>query len=131
MGSRVTLFLDDAELEQADVDGSGKFAVFVFLDPSERPRLLTLRAALDGQEVWSEDQIILAPTPVVQPEEEVAEAAPTPSEEEQVAAVETVDRDALQALAGRIFATEPTLAAIGPLSRLESYERIADRLRVS
>ena len=85
VGSRVTLFLDDAELEQADVDGSGKFAVFVFLDPSDRPRLLTLRAALEGQEVWSEDQIILAPTPVVQPEEEVAEAAPTPSEEEQVA----------------------------------------------
>lgn len=53
------------------------------------------------------------------------------SEAEQVAAIEAVDRDALQGLAKRIFATDPTLAAIGPLSRLESYERIADRLRVS
>ncbi|NMM43715.1 insulinase family protein [Rhodospirillaceae bacterium KN72] len=51
------------------------------------------------------------------------------SVEEQVAAVEAVDKTALQALARRMFTTAPTVAAIGPVSKLETYERIADRLR--
>ncbi len=52
-------------------------------------------------------------------------------EAEQVAAVERVGKAELQDLARRIFATTPTLSAIGPLSRLESYDRIADRLRAA
>ncbi|MBO6837382.1 MAG: insulinase family protein [Alphaproteobacteria bacterium] len=52
-------------------------------------------------------------------------------EAEQVAAVERVGKAELQTLARRIFATTPTLSAIGPLSRLESYDRIADRLRAA
>lgn len=52
-------------------------------------------------------------------------------EAEQVAAVERVGKAELQALARRIFASRPTVSAIGPLSRLESYDRIADRLRAA
>lgn len=52
-------------------------------------------------------------------------------EAEQVEAVEKVGKTELQTLARRIFATKPTLSAIGPLSRLESYDRIADRLRAA
>lgn len=73
--SRVTLYLDEAELAQAVVDGAGKFAVFVFLDPSDRPRVLTMKAALDGVEVWSEDQLILAPVQIPAPEAKAAAVA--------------------------------------------------------
>lgn len=52
------------------------------------------------------------------------------SEAEQVASVEAVDKPALAALARRIFASKPSVAAIGPLSRLEKYDHIADRLTV-
>lgn len=52
------------------------------------------------------------------------------SEADQLARIESVDRHALAAMARRIFATPPTLAALGPLSQLESYDRIADRLKV-
>lgn len=51
------------------------------------------------------------------------------AEADQVAKIAAVDREQLQGLARRVFATKPTLAALGPLSRLESYDRIADRLK--
>lgn len=48
--------------------------------------------------------------------------------EEQVAKLEAVDAEAVARAAGRIFASAPTLAATGPLGRLESFDRIAGRL---
>ncbi|MBP5858514.1 insulinase family protein [Marivibrio halodurans] len=48
--------------------------------------------------------------------------------EEQVAKLEAVDAEAVARAAGRIFGTAPTLAATGPLGRLESFDRIAGRL---
>lgn len=53
------------------------------------------------------------------------------SEEEQIAALEAVDVASATAVARRIVASAPTVAAIGPLARLESHDRIADRLRSS
>lgn len=50
------------------------------------------------------------------------------SEEEQLQALDVVDSPALEALARRIFASPLTVAAIGPVSRLENHERIKDRL---
>lgn len=88
-GSRVIVFLDDEILAESDVDGSGKFAIFVFLDPSDQPRLLTLRADKDDQEVWSEDQIILAPTPVA--EEVTTPEAESEPADEPIAAPATED----------------------------------------
>ncbi len=47
---------------------------------------------------------------------------------EIVARIEAVDADRLQALARRLFSARPTLAALGPVSRLESYDKVMARL---
>ncbi|MBF0393612.1 MAG: insulinase family protein [Alphaproteobacteria bacterium] len=49
--------------------------------------------------------------------------------EEIVANIEAVDEAHVARVARRIFATRPTIAAIGPLDNVESYEAIASRLR--
>ena len=81
--STVTVLLDEAELDSFTVAGTGEFVSFLDLPPSTAPRVMTLRAALDGQSVLSEDQIILAPSgapigakpePEPQPEQALAEA---------------------------------------------------------
>jgi len=48
--------------------------------------------------------------------------------EEQVAKLEAVAPQDVRAAAERLFGAPPTLAALGPLSRLEPYEAIAARL---
>jgi len=48
--------------------------------------------------------------------------------EELVARVEAVDVSAVSALADRIFSGKPTLATIGPIERLESYDQLKSRL---
>ena len=53
------------------------------------------------------------------------------SEADQLKALDAVDHGALTAMARRIFASPLSLAAIGPVSHLESYDRIADRLRLN
>ena len=47
---------------------------------------------------------------------------------EVVAKIEAVDRPALAALARRLVASRPTMAALGPVGRLEPFERLAARL---
>lgn len=44
------------------------------------------------------------------------------------ARIEAVDVAALKAVASRIFTSKPTLAALGPLSKLESYDSLTKRL---
>ncbi|MGB0719733.1 MAG: insulinase family protein, partial [Bdellovibrionales bacterium] len=47
------------------------------------------------------------------------------------ALVQSIDRinvTDIQKIAARIFAGKPTLAALGPLGKLEDYDRIAGRL---
>lgn len=48
--------------------------------------------------------------------------------EEIVAKIDGVDRDAVVKAAGRLRASRPTVAALGPIAKLESYDRIAERL---
>jgi len=48
--------------------------------------------------------------------------------DEIVGKIEAVDLAAVRALAARFRASRPTLAALGPIDRLESYERLAARL---
>lgn len=47
---------------------------------------------------------------------------------ETVARLDAVDLDAIAACADRIFASKPTLTALGPLEGLESYDDVAGRL---
>jgi predicted Zn-dependent peptidase len=42
--------------------------------------------------------------------------------------IDGITKDSVSALARRIFATPPTLAALGPLAQLESYDSITKRL---
>jgi predicted Zn-dependent peptidase len=48
--------------------------------------------------------------------------------EEVVANIEAVDRDAILNAAQRIFSSPLTIAALGPISKLESFEKIVQRL---
>ncbi len=87
--STVTVLLDETELDSFTVAGNGEFVSFLDLPPSTAPRVMMLRAALDGQRVLSEDQIILAPTrampaPEPQPEQDLALADSTGPEPEPV-----------------------------------------------
>jgi predicted Zn-dependent peptidase len=47
---------------------------------------------------------------------------------EMVAKIDAVDQATIAGAARRIFAAAPTLAALGPIGKVESYERIAERL---
>lgn len=46
-----------------------------------------------------------------------------------IQAVDSVDAAAMARVAKRIFATPPAISALGPLKNLESYEKIAVRLK--
>ncbi|HYB10868.1 MAG TPA: pitrilysin family protein [Alphaproteobacteria bacterium] len=47
---------------------------------------------------------------------------------ETIKLIEAVDKAAIARIATRLTASRPTLAALGPISRLESYESVARRL---
>jgi predicted Zn-dependent peptidase len=49
---------------------------------------------------------------------------------EVVEKVEAVDSAEIARVARRLFASPPTIAAIGPLAKLEGYERMVERLKV-
>jgi len=48
--------------------------------------------------------------------------------EEVVARIEAVDLAAVRRVAGRVFGSRPTVAALGPLAALEPYDRLIARL---
>ncbi|MBP2298082.1 M16 family metallopeptidase [Azospirillum picis] len=48
--------------------------------------------------------------------------------DEIVSKIDAVDREAVVKAAGRLRASRPTVAALGPIDKLESYDRIAERL---
>jgi predicted Zn-dependent peptidase len=48
---------------------------------------------------------------------------------EIVAQIDAVTRDAVTAMARRILTTSPSFAALGPIGRIDSYDRIVARLR--
>ncbi|MDK3020521.1 LysM peptidoglycan-binding domain-containing protein [Pseudodonghicola flavimaris] len=84
--SRVTLLLDGVEQDGLTVGPEGEFVHFLTLPPSEAPRVLRLKAVLGEAEVFSDDEIILAPVlaPVAAPV--VAEATSSAGEAEAVVA---------------------------------------------
>jgi len=47
---------------------------------------------------------------------------------ETIKKIEAVDKAAIARIATRLTASRPTLAALGPISRLESYDSVAERL---
>lgn len=66
-GAQVAVLLDGDVLEQIDVSGGGEFVAFATIPPSDRARVISLRAEHGAQQSLSETSFILAP------------AAPVPS----------------------------------------------------
>jgi predicted Zn-dependent peptidase len=50
---------------------------------------------------------------------------------EAVAKIEAVDADAVLRVARRLLASRPTVAGLGPIGKLEPYDRIVERLQLS
>lgn len=82
-GVEVQVLLDDEVLDTQTVPAAGEFVSFVTIDLSDKPRLLTLLARHNGQELASEDSFILAPMP--------APAAPEPQVDQPAAAQTDAD----------------------------------------
>ncbi|MCY1127103.1 LysM peptidoglycan-binding domain-containing protein [Frigidibacter sp. RF13] len=67
-GARIEVMVDAAAAGAADADAQGKFAAFLSLGPSEKPRVLSLMSVLpDGTKIASAASVILEPTPAAAP----------------------------------------------------------------
>ncbi|MEO9685139.1 MAG: LysM peptidoglycan-binding domain-containing protein [Tateyamaria sp.] len=96
--SAVSVLLDGTENTTVTADSGGSFAAITILPPSPKAQVLSLVQRLNGEDVASLDEVILAPQPAAAPEtvaqaDEPEEANPTPeaenaSPEPEVAAVE-------------------------------------------
>ncbi len=85
-GAVVQILQDGVEIAKTTADGAGKFAALMMILPDGKPHALSLMQMVDGNEILSDGEIILAPlaAPVV-----VAEAAQEPETPEPVAEAET------------------------------------------
>lgn len=66
-GWDVSILLDDVNVSSVLSDSEGKFVQFLDLPTSTEPRILSLkmRSVQSGEEVFSQDEVIIAPTPEV------------------------------------------------------------------
>lgn len=89
-GSQVSILLDNVTIGSVLSDNAGKFVQFLDLPASTAPRVLSLRTRSEpsGQELASQDEIIIAPTPVDRAEASVPVATPSVSSEVQAVATE-------------------------------------------
>ena len=73
--AKVQVLVDGAVAGTGEADAQGKFATFLNLGASAKPRVLTLMAeGPDGKDLTSATNVILAPTPELTPEPEPAPA---------------------------------------------------------
>lgn len=73
-GSVISVLLDGKETATATADSRGAFAAVALLSPSDAPRVLSLLEVTPDGKIASDDEVILAP--VVLPEPQVAALAP-------------------------------------------------------
>ncbi len=86
-GSALDILLDGAALVRATAAADGKFAEFLSIAPSDQPRVLSLLMHVDGQQIASDQTVIIAPVAQVakaEPEQE-QETAPQPRPDTQPA----------------------------------------------
>lgn len=90
-GWNVSIMLDDVNMGFVLSDNAGKFVQFLDLPASSSPRVLSLRMRSDpsGQEIASQDEIIIAPTPEVAPDISANPSVAPMPEPQPVAADET------------------------------------------
>ncbi|EPX81433.1 hypothetical protein Salmuc_05099 [Salipiger mucosus DSM 16094] len=121
-GSEVEVLIDGALDHTASADSAGRFASFLDLPQSPQPRVLRLRSRLDGVEVDSDDEIIIAPASGAAPSDSgqaagaVAQAGAEDAVTEVVAEqnVETSDGTGADAASDEIAAIPPAIAPETP-----------------
>lgn len=65
-GAVVAILLDGATLSEVEVGRDGKFFGFIALEASLEPRVMSLLQSIDGEELYSDATVIIAPSaPVV------------------------------------------------------------------
>ncbi|MDN5789131.1 MAG: hypothetical protein L0H65_19180, partial [Pseudorhodobacter sp.] len=122
-GSEVSVLVDGAVVVSLAADGTGGFAAQFTLPQSAKPRLMTLLMRLaSGQEIASQEQVVLAPADVVPPSDaEVAVLGQAPAAPVSVAQGQDV--------AGPTSATRPVQSASAP--RLEQSAESPSTLAVT
>lgn len=81
-GSEVSVLLDGSENTAVTADTGGSFAAITILPPSPKAQVLTVVQRLDGNELASLDEVILAPRAAPEPQADVvADAGPAPIEQ--------------------------------------------------
>jgi len=112
-GAKLDILLDAVVQTETDPGNDGKFAAFLTIEPSDQPRVLSLLMRINGQEISSDETVIIAPvvvaaapaeTPAETPAEEpVATPAPAPAPVQAVVA----DQDPKQQEPAQPDADEP------------------------
>lgn len=88
-GVEIDVLLDGTVIQNLTVEEGGEFAAFVTLEPSDQPRVISLVARFNGEELASEDSFILAPlTAAVVAEVEAETSALTESSTSEADATE-------------------------------------------
>ncbi len=79
-GAKIAVLVDGVAVAEAVTDAGGRFAAFLDLGPSEKPRAITLSSTVeDGAEAASDATVMLEPTPAPEPAEvAAADAAAVP-----------------------------------------------------
>ncbi|KAJ01888.1 LysM peptidoglycan-binding domain-containing protein [Sulfitobacter mediterraneus] len=109
-GAVVQILQDGVEIAKTTADGSGKFAALMMILPDGKPHALSLMQMVDGNEILSDGEIILAPlaAPVV-----VAEAAQEPETPDPVTEAETATAQAAEPVTAKAEDAETTQIADG------------------
>ncbi|MBR9838611.1 MAG: LysM peptidoglycan-binding domain-containing protein [Rhodobacteraceae bacterium] len=120
-GAEISVLLDGELQPAASVDRSGRFALFLDVPPSASPRVLRLRMTMDGQEVDSKDEVILAPPAAAETAQALADPAtdaPATSAEAPTALASLDDAAAPDTAAQTVGTTpqsaEPAVATTEP-----------------
>jgi nucleoid-associated protein YgaU len=87
--------LDDAVAASGEIDGDENFVLFFDIEPSDQPRIISLRRVEDDEFIYSEQEVIVAPGQIKAPitvavAEEAPESTPEPATVPAVEATEAV-----------------------------------------
>ena len=94
----IEALVDDAVAASGEIDGDENFVLFFDIEPSDQPRIISLRRVEDDEFIYSEQEVIVAPGQIKAPiavavAEEAPEPEPEPAAEAPVAAVEEIAED--------------------------------------
>ena len=94
----IEALVDDAVAASGEIDGDENFVLFFDIEPSDQPRIISLRRVEDDEFIYSEQEVIVAPGQIKAPiavavAEEAPEPEPETAAEAPVAAVEEIAED--------------------------------------